>query len=381
MASDLSIFSTGGYGDALKELERLLSQPHRAFLLGAGCSKCAGLPLTSELTAQVEADPNVSDTTKKIVTSLKTAFNGSKPVTIEDYLSELVDLLSIAERRQFCGAADTSAHIGKLDFTIDDVKAALKELKQGIVAAINRSDSNIETHRRFIKAIHKALQSGKAGSAATVDYYVLNYDTLIEDALGIERLSVADGFSGAATGWWDENSLATSGVQARVLKVHGSVDWYLMDDDVLPHRIRPPSHGKPPSGERVVIWPAATKYRETQRDPYAQILKHIRCRLRPPEKSELVLAICGYRFADLHINLELQQALGESRGGLTIIAFTEDESPTGALKEWLDDPAVRDQVRVYARRGFFHGKIAKKSDSDLPWWKFEVLTRLLGGER
>ncbi len=323
----------------------------------------------------------MSAKTKKIIFSLKEAFNGARPVTIEDYLSELVDLLSISERRHFCGASNTDARVGDNTFTFDDIKNAINELKHGIVTAINTCEVRIDTHRRFIKAVHRALQSGKGGTAAPVDYYLLNYDTLIEDALGIERLSVADGFSGAATGWWDEKSFDTSSVDARVLKVHGSIDWYLIDDDILPHRIRPVSHGNPPSGERVVIWPAATKYRETQRDPYAQILKHIRSRLRPPEKSELVLAICGYRFADLHINLELQQALGESRGGLTLIAFTEEDSPTGALQEWLDKPAVQDQVRVYAKRGFFHGKVVKESASDLPWWKFEVITRLLGGER
>ena len=59
-------------------------------------------------------------------------------------------------------------------------------------------------------------------------------------------------------------------------------------------------HNLPLGGrrERVLIWPATTKYRETQRDPYAQILDFMRQSLRPPMRSEVVLTICGYAFGD-----------------------------------------------------------------------------------
>jgi hypothetical protein len=60
MADDLAPLHDTKFADCLKELEQLLSQPHRAFLLGAGCSKCAGLPLTLELTDRVANDKNLS---------------------------------------------------------------------------------------------------------------------------------------------------------------------------------------------------------------------------------------------------------------------------------------------------------------------------------
>ena len=46
-----------------------------------------------------------------------------------------------------------------------------------------------------------------------------------------------------------------------------------------------------------------------------------------------------------------------------------------------DDREITDQIRIYARRGFFHGTTVEKSHIDLPWPKFENITRLLGGER
>lgn len=308
---DLSPLRDPDLADPIRDLVNLLSQPNRAFLLGAGCSKCAGLPLASELAGRVLGQSGVSEETRTIVKTLAGAFNGPRGATIEDYLSELVDLLSIAERRKFLGATDAAVRLGSGSLNIGAIQAGLDELKSGIAMAINSCTADITTHRHFIRAIHRSLRSGKAGDGKAVDYFVLNYDTLVEDALGFERITVADGFSGAATGWWNEASLDPSNVQARVLKVHGSIDWFLVDDDVLPHRIRPSGDGSSPTRKPAVIWPAATKYRETQRDPYAQILKVLRKTLRPAEKSETVLAVCGYRFADSHINLELEQALRE----------------------------------------------------------------------
>ena len=43
--------------------------------------------------------------------------------------------------------------------------------------------------------------------------------------------------------------------------------------------------------------------------------------------------------------------------------------------------SVGEQVLIFAKRGFFHGDQAVTTPTDLPWWKFENLTRLLGGQR
>ena len=382
MADDLVPLKAAEFAEPLGQLEKLLSQPNRAFLLGAGCSKCAGLPLMAELTDQVLDDKCVSEQTKGILHAIRQAFDGATSITIEDCLSELVDVLSIAERRQTLGATDCRAQVHSLSIQLEDARNAVSDIRDAIVRAIDREDLKVEVHRDFVRAIHRSLQSGKAGDKHPVDYFILNYDTLVEDALGRERLTVADGFSAGATAWWNQESFNTPGVAARVFKIHGSIDWLCLEgNDILPHRIRTSrSDGRYP-GKRVVIWPAATKYRETQRDPYAQVLAFMRSTLRPQPKSELVLAICGYRFSDSHINLELEQALHESQGRLTIVAFSEQHELTGQLADWLRDPAVREQVLVYTSRGFIHGSKSVPSLTDLPWWKFEVLTRLLGGER
>ena len=41
------------YSEPIEELIKLLSQSKRSFVFGAGCSKCAGLPLMEELTEEI----------------------------------------------------------------------------------------------------------------------------------------------------------------------------------------------------------------------------------------------------------------------------------------------------------------------------------------
>jgi len=379
-ADGLAALRKEPFAERVAQVTTLLSQSKRAFLIGAGCSKCAGLPLMEELTTQVLVGLPTDGKAHAILAGLEKHFDGATGCTIEDYMSELVDHLAIAERRKQHSATAANASIDATDYSTEDLAAALTKIKRTIADVIEKADNNVSVHRQFVRAIHHVLQSGKTGQESSVDYYTLNYDTLFEDALSLERIPLADGFSGGATGWWDSQAYQVATAQARILKVHGSIDWRLSDNDVLPRRVR---QGLDVGGspESVLIWPASTKYREAQRDPFAQIIEVMRRGLRPTTDSQVVLAICGYSFGDAHVNVEIDQALRESDGRLTIIAFTNEDEPQGQLSKWRHDGEIGEQVRIHANKGFFHGKVAERSDVDLPWWRFEMLTRLLGGER
>lgn len=379
---DLSLFNHKPFSDVVNKIEEFMSQSNRTFLLGAGCSRCAGLPLTSELTTEVLKKLDESSITKTPLSSVEQCFTGSEEATIEDYMSELVDLLAIVERRKERGVSKVAVDIGGKSYEVTDLQRALDGIKRCISDCIDKP-VDVSTHQQFVKAVHRTLRAGKTDNVKAVDYFILNYDTLIEDALALERLSYADGFCGGATGWWDEKSFDADGMDARVLKIHGSIDWCMLDDDMLPRRIHPKNtFTNVDPKEKVLIWPAATKYRETQLDPYAQVMEIMRNSLSPSTGSEVVLTICGYSFGDSHINIEIDRALREPGKQLTLLIFTELDEPVGQMKKWLDDPAVGDRVRIHAKRGFFQGeKEPIQSATDLPWWKFEILTRLLGGER
>ncbi|WP_255414560.1 hypothetical protein [Salinisphaera sp. LB1] len=159
------------------------------------------------------------------------------------------------------------------------------------------------------------------------------------------------------------------------------MDWCQLSEDRYPRRVSPKLSLGEEAPAQIVIWPAATKYREAQLDPYAELLERARFCLNPPRNDQRVLLTCGYSFGDSHINIELDRALKASRGNLTIAAFCPDDSPTGILKEWHENPGLTEQILIFCGGGFFHGDNHIQADQNLPWWKFENLVRLLEGER
>lgn len=380
MPDDLSPLKEPAFATALNDLDDLLTQSGKAFLIGAGCSKCAGLPLMTELTAKTLVSSKLSATTKIILTAIQGHFAGSSAANIEDYLSELVDLVAIAERRGVRGATTHTAPLGGVEYTAKQLIDAVNEIKAAIAEVIDVSVA-MEVHWKFIQAVHRPSRPGRTMAARPVDYLILNYDTLIESALALQKLRYADGMNGGNSAWWDMSTFDAEGLSARVIKLHGSIDWSEMSGDPLPRRIDKKLTLPAGHDQKVLIWPASTKYRETQRDPYAQLSSLARRALRPPSGTQTVLTVCGYSFGDSHINVEIERAVRESGGELTVVVFTFDEEPTGDLKRLHEDKDISDQIRIYARRGFFHGATTAKSTVDLPWSKFENITRLLGGER
>jgi hypothetical protein len=376
---DLSALKAKPFKDAVDKLEELMTQSGRAFLLGAGCSKCAGLPLTAQLTSEALASPKLDASNKEILKAIEANFAGATFPNIEDYLSELVDLLAIADRRASRSATKQEIDLGGKTYSAKSLHDATEQIKRAIADVIDTPVS-IETHWDFVKAVHRPVRPGKAVGNHRVDYLVLNYDTLIEDALALEKVAFADGLDGGVTGWWNADTFSDTSLSARVLKLHGSINWCHFPNENLPRRVPKTITGMAVNDQRIVIWPASTKYRETQLDPYAQLASLAREVLRPKDGSQRVLAVCGYKFGDSHINLELDRALRASRD-LTLVVFWSEEALDGQLKGWHDDVSIREQVLIYGKRAFWHGDTVGASADDLPWWRFENITRLLGGER
>ena len=376
----LSAVTAEPFSAAVSQFHDLISGCNgMAFLIGAGCSRCAGLPLTKELTDKVLGDAEVDCRSKKILAAVKAIFAEAIDSHIEDYLSEIVDLLAITDRRAERGVNKNTVVLGDAQYTAEELRKASNQIKRAIAGAIE-GKVNISTHQDFVTSVHRPARVGRPAPAQPVDYLVLNYDTIIEDALALGNIPYADGLYGGATGWWEPDTFEATGLSARVIKLHGSIDWRQFPDEQSPRRVGPSIKLPGEVNLPVLIWPSSTKYQEAQLDPFAQLLDRARKAMRPNFGSQHLLVVCGYSFGDSHINLEMDKALKESEGKLTIAAFTDGDEPAGQLKEWHDNDAVREQVLIFANRGFFHGSNKEISHKDLPWWKFESLTKILKGE-
>ena len=97
-AGEMSAVTTEPFSTAVSQFHDLISGcDGMAFLIGAGCSRCAGLPLTKELTEKVLGDAEVDCLSKNILASVRDIFAEAADAHIEDYLSEIVDLLAITD--------------------------------------------------------------------------------------------------------------------------------------------------------------------------------------------------------------------------------------------------------------------------------------------
>lgn len=378
MDFDINKYREDGLAEAVNKLEELLSHS-KAVLLGAGASYCAGLPLTNQLTEKAVESHLLSEESKGILKAIQSYFYGANPAShIEDYLSELVDWLSITSRRSNRGVDSGGVSIDGKIYKNDQLLNSIDEIKKAIAEQVNISvDSGM--HERFVRALHRPIRPGKAKHNSSVDYLVMNYDTLIEDALALSGLKYADGIAGGVSGWWDPSTFEASDLDARVYKLHGSINWVEKDGSTAPYRIAPHLKHADTVKSKIMIWPASTKYRETQLDPYAHLMQRARNVLNPKNGEQRVLLIMGYSFGDAHVNLEIQRGLRASNGNLTVIAFTSDNQPMGDLKRWYEDSSINEQVLIFANRGFFHAKDSFELDEDIDWWKFEILTQILEG--
>ncbi len=380
MPDDLNALRARPFAEAVEKLEKmLLAGSSRVFLIGAGCSKCAGLPLMADLTQEVLTSSLLDSTTGEVLTAIQHLFDGSADANIEDYLSEIVDLLAIADRRSSREAPEKTVSLGGKFYDGEPLRTAVDKIKEVIAKNIEERNVSTEIHQKFVRAVHRPKRAGMSPPTRPVDYLVLNYDTVLEDALALECVPFADGLDGGVTGWWSPQTFKRDGLAARIFKLHGSINWFDLPNDPLPRRVGDRLQVAGLKGRRILIWPASTKYRETQMDPYAQLTGHARVALN--SGPQRLLVICGYRFRDPHINLEIDRALRESEGALTVAAFTSDNVPSGQLEKWHKDDSVAEQVLIFANRGFFHGTNSADSSTDLLWWRFENVTRLLGGER
>ena len=126
---ELSAFCKKPFSEAVAKFEDLLVQNDRAFLIGSGCSKCAGLPLTAELTTQALTSAELDNTSKAILKAIEDLFGGTGGAHIEDYLSELIDLLAIAERRGERGATQCEIALDGKSYTAEQLLDATKRIK------------------------------------------------------------------------------------------------------------------------------------------------------------------------------------------------------------------------------------------------------------
>lgn len=388
--------------DIAEQFEKHLNSPKQTWLLGAGVSYPANIPLMYPLTHRVmQIAKNVLFAADADAIRILDFVVGdcSETSHIEHYLTHLGDLISIAERSR-TGGIDIGGervskkklevvHQGLIEQIASTVRwgyqAARKNDEGEIVdeervGCQSQSIVDISGHQKFVEAVFGTSRAGLDFVRTPVEFFTTNYDTLLEDALALAGIEFRDGFIGGGVAFWNVRNYASeTATRAVVSKLHGSIDWYRPSSGTTNLlRVR---HGDtyPSDGGSVMIYPQATKYLNTQRDPFSEIFQRFRQRLS--SGSDHVLLVCGYSFGDEHINAEIEIAMSSSRNQLTVIAFNDE--PNGelplTLREWQSRP-WHQRLFVASPKGIYHGSIGPVFPSEKgkrDWWTFDGAATLL----
>ena len=375
--------------DLVEQLDRHLSSPSQAWLLGAGISKDAGVPLMNPLTARVRS--LAENTPHKSV--LDALFQDlPTEAHIEHFLSHLGDYTAIAERTKveditvsnikIKASALREAHKAVVTWIADTIRWGYREARAGEPEVVGESKNplvTIDAHKSFVRALFKTAQAGLHDRRGPIYLFSINYDTLLEDALALSAVSHWDGFSGGAVAFRNHNfgEKPPEKNRAYVVKLHGSIDWHLGDDGRV-WRVRD-GDAYPTRTSRVLIYPQATKYMATQRDPFAAQFDLFRRTLSTT--TDNVLAICGYSFGDAHINEEIESAMVAPNNRTTMIVFfSESNGLAECLKKWCASEWGK-RLYVATEKGLYVGtdepcrllRDGKAHD----WWTFAGVTKLL----
>ncbi len=381
-----------------EDLKKQLDSSRQNWLLGAGISCNSNIPLMYPLTNRVKTmiDSNGNAKDKEIYALLISELDNK--AHIEHYLSHIGDLIALAGR-----AKSKSATIQKKTFTNEEllhlhgsiIEAIGDTVRYGYSSeggkeVIGKFDSpivEIEHHIKFVQAIYS--NRSNLLSRSKLNFFTTNYDTLLEDALGLEKFTVVDGFSGGAIAYWnpqfefkDSNNLPN---KCLLYKLHGSIDWQRDEEKGL---IRNRYGTKYLANKSdIMIYPQATKYVETQKDPFSYLFNGFRNALNFPDDN--VLITCGYSFGDEHINAEIESALSSRDNRTTLVAFILECPETDivinkTLDNWLKSEKFGRRVYVAGKKGIYYNStdlIKCSSGAELSWWTFSGLTNfILTGE-
>lgn len=377
--------------DIAEQLDRLLAVPQQSWLLGAGVSYDAKIPLMYPLTARALAvfkDLHKADVTAIALIDSVVSDVGAT-CHIEHYLSHFQDLHTVADRSH-----TKAATIGGQSYEADKIKHTHMQLLQIIsvivrwgysvdgtgAESVGQHDApivDVTHHRDFVRSIFSTGRAGLSERRGPVRFFTTNYDTLLEDALAIEGHRYADGFEGGAVAFWAPETLATNTTEAVVYKIHGSVDWRRTPDGKLLRTRLGDLY--PGTDAPVLIYPQATKYVASRRDPFELLFRMFRENVYAV-KDQVVLT-CGYSFGDDHINGEIEEALISSGNNTTAILFLHTDTP-GKFPHAVRNLRMALQERIYILTpyGLYRGSdgpFFAEPGGSLGWWSFTGATKLL----
>lgn len=270
---------------------------------------------------------------------------GRKEANIEDRIcvaNEVIKGLTVLQ-----GNDDTLGISSNLDTLRTELEKVIEDFTNNI-SVIESSIAGAEPKKReaaFNKLVLFLMSfASRTGTRDRLNIFTTNYDRLIEAGADVAGLRLIDRFVGALSPVFRSSRMDVDmhynppGIRgeprylegvARFTKLHGSLDWINVGDDIrrigLPFgakSIKPflDTAGIDADYSSLMIYPNSAKDRETAEYPYVELFRDFAAALCRPNST---LVTYGYSFGDDHINRVIRDMLTIPSTHLVIIDYSD----------------------------------------------------------
>lgn len=368
--------------DPLREAAEFRSQlssdkRRLAFFFGAGISQAVGIPGLLSLTGLVKDDLDLDQ-----CAHYERLLTRDKKGTLETVLN----------RVRLCRemlANDTAGEVEGL--SAEDAASLDRAICRAIRARVGMlPPKSLTTHYIFahwIKTINRAFP---------LEIFTTNYDLLLEMAMESAETPFFDGFIGSVSPFFRVTTIDADfgGIPiptvprdwVRLWKLHGSIGWVLIKDSLTgSERIVRKGNFHPDETDELMVFPSRQKYADSRRLPFLAYQDRFR---RLLASGETLLVVCGYSFADEHLNEIIFQSLRSNpRLAVTVLCF--DPLSSESLEENLLRPTEGitnltiygpDAAVVGTTRSTWSAPSEKPRDGAIEWpfWSYQDSAFTLG---
>lgn len=322
-------------------LTSLFQSEHLSLLVGSGLTTAIQYVACSDGDngmENFEPKSHYADRIKlKAAESAKAAGRGENP-NIEDYVRIMNELLRGLE---VLGDETTAKELKtELDGAIKNFTDNISNIEYQIATAPDEKKNDA-----FNKLVLFLMSfASRTGTRDRLSIFTTNYDRLIEAGADIAGIHLIDRFVGHLTPIFRSSRLDIDmhynppGIRGEprylegvvhYAKIHGSIDWISSNGnirkiglpfgakDIQPYLDAPGLDADP---SKIMIYPNASKDRETAEYPYVELFRDLAAALCRPNST---LVTYGYSFGDDHINRIIRDMLTISSTHLVIIAFED----------------------------------------------------------
>lgn len=337
-------------------LTSLFQSEHLSLLVGSGLTSAVQYAACGKSDNGMGADAHFTvfaDEIKQAADRMaKDAHRG--PANIEDQIraaNELVRGLDIIK---------DGAKFQRLRSQLIQLQEALSAVIEKFTSGVSQGEYLIASadQKKREEAFHQLILflmsfASRTGTRDRLHIFTTNYDQLIEAGADLAGLRLIDRFVGALSPIFRSSRMDVDmhynppGIRgeprylegvARFTKLHGSLDWLNIGDDI--RRIGLPfgaktlapfleAEGLGGAYPRLMIYPNSTKDRETAEYPYVELFRDFAAALCRPNST---LVTYGYSFGDDHINRVIRDMLTIPSTHLVIISY--DDSSGRILEKY-----------------------------------------------